>query len=422
MADPMVKVSALSKSYRFYVTRHQALKELLLWWGRGRWEEIKALEDVSFSIPAGQVLGVIGRNGSGKSTLLKLLAGILSPDSGEIEVGGRICSLIELGAGFVPEYTGRENVYLYGALLGMDRARVEERFQQIVEFSELESFIDAQVKNYSSGMYMRLGFAVAVHLDPQILLLDEVLAVGDAAFQQKCFAHMESLRARGCTIILVSHDLEAVRNFCERVIWLDHGHVAADGDPALAIQAYFEGLASYDHAREGQPGGSGPLGGEVRIHAARYLNADCSETRSVESGQPLTIEVTCESQYAVAALEGIVTVFRNDGTRCLDASLGTAEGLRGLEPGATRISLTFPRFSLLAGAYEITIALRDPVQSRILDSHERQYPFVVRGRAGGGGIVDLEHSWRVERSDTNATAARATKRRYRRSGRRQGQP
>jgi ABC-2 type transport system ATP-binding protein len=410
MSDPMVKVSSLSKSYRFYVTRHQALKELLLWWGRGRWEEIKALEDVSLSIPPGQVLGVIGRNGSGKSTLLKLLAGILSPDSGEIEMGGRICSLIELGAGFVPEYTGRENVYLYGALLGMDKARVEERFQQIVEFSELESFIDAQVKNYSSGMYMRLGFAVAVHLDPQVLLLDEVLAVGDAAFQQKCFAHMESLRARGCTIILVSHDLEAVRSFCERVIWLDHGHVAGDGDPAHTIQAYFDGLASYDHAREDQRLASGPLGQELRIVGARYLDADGNETRSVRSGEPLTIEVGCEAPRAVEALAGGVTVFRNDGTRCLDAPFGAATDPWSLNPGASCIRLTFPRFSLLAGAYDITLALRDPVRSRTLDVHERQYPFVVSGHAGGGGVVDLEHSWQVVQPNAQQPRGSRTRR------------
>ena len=230
----------MSKRFRLYRRRHQSIKEILVRRSVGEWEDLWAVRDLTFEVPRGQFLGVIGHNGSGKSTLLKLMSQILRPDGGKLQIVGRVSSLLELGAGFQPEYTGRENVYLYGSLLGLRRRDIARAYESILAFSELEHFIDYPVKNYSSGMYTRLGFSVAVHLDPDILLIDEVLAVGDASFQQKCFEHLNRLRARGCTIILVSHDLASVGKFCERGIWLDRGRLMADGDTDRTIQAYLD--------------------------------------------------------------------------------------------------------------------------------------------------------------------------------------
>jgi ABC-2 type transport system ATP-binding protein len=243
MSETVIRAGGLGKRYRFYRRRHQSLKEILVRRSMGEWEDLWALKNVSFEVPRGQFLGVIGHNGSGKSSLLKVLSGIMPPDEGTLQVKGRVSSLLELGAGFQPEYSGRENVYLYGGLLGLRRREIDRHFDGIVEFSELGQFIDYPVKNYSSGMYTRLGFSVAVHLDPEILLIDEVLAVGDASFQQKCYEHLHRLRSQGCTIVLVSHDLDSIGRFCERAIWLNRGRVAAEGSTERTIQAYVETTA-----------------------------------------------------------------------------------------------------------------------------------------------------------------------------------
>jgi ABC-2 type transport system ATP-binding protein len=197
-----------------------------------------ALRDVSFSIGRGEVVGIIGRNGSGKSTTLKLMAGITAPSAGEVFVGGRVSPLIELGAGFHPDLTGRENVHLNASILGMSSREIQEEYDAIVQFAELEEFIDTPVKRYSSGMYVRLGFSVAVHSNPEVLLVDEVLSVGDSFFQEKSLAKMHEFRDRGVTIIVVSHSLPLVSSFCERVIWLDHGQLIADGPAAEILERY----------------------------------------------------------------------------------------------------------------------------------------------------------------------------------------
>jgi ABC-type polysaccharide/polyol phosphate transport system ATPase subunit len=203
-------------------------------------EPFYALHEVSLTVERGRTLGIIGRNGSGKSTLLKLVAGVTGPTSGRVEVRGRVSPLIELGAGFHPDLTGRENVYLNSSILGVRSRDVKERFDEIVSFAELEEFIDTPVKRYSSGMYMRLGFSVAVHCDPDILLIDEVLSVGDAHFQEKCMDKMHEFQARGVTIVFVSHTLAQVQDFCHRVLWLEHGRAVAEGAPGDVVPRYVE--------------------------------------------------------------------------------------------------------------------------------------------------------------------------------------
>jgi len=227
---------------RFQLTEGRTLREFVpaLLRGEGWSEAFYALRDVTFSIGHGETYGVIGRNGSGKSTVLKLIAGVTAPSEGEVRVKGSVSPLIELGAGFHPDLTGRENIDLNAMILGMSRKEIRERYDEIVEFAELRDFIDMPVKRYSSGMYMRLGFSVAIHSDPEILLVDEVLAVGDVAFQEKCLAKMHEFKERGITIVFVSHSMELVRKFCERVLLLEGGRLVGDGTPAEMTERYLE--------------------------------------------------------------------------------------------------------------------------------------------------------------------------------------
>src|ERR671914_972151 len=249
-----IEVTHASKVYRRYSRRRQfaTLKSALLARSLVRDlspdETFSAVRDVSFTLPAGRTLGVIGRNGSGKSTLLKLVAGITKPTEGAVRVNGRISALIELGAGFHPEISGRENVFINGIMLGLSKREVARRFDEIVEFAELRDFIDAPVKTYSSGMYMRLGFAVAIHVDPDVLLIDEVLAVGDQAFTAKCLDKFAEFRRRNKTILLVTHSLDLVERFCDRALWLDKGKTLAEGEPRRVVAAYLLDIGKAEEA------------------------------------------------------------------------------------------------------------------------------------------------------------------------------
>lgn len=236
-----VEVVNLTKRYRRYAHRNLSLKGRALDWVRGRGDryvEFDALRNASFNVPHGQMLAVLGRNGAGKSTLLRVLAGIVQPDSGSVQVNGRVSPLLELGAGFAPELTGLRNIYLYGALLGLSRREVKAQLESIIAFSEIGDFIESPVKHYSSGMYVRLAFAVAAHLDPDVLLIDEVLAVGDAAFQAKCMARIDEFREHGKTIVLVTHALQRVVEMCDRAILIHHGVVLEDGLPQQVLKVY----------------------------------------------------------------------------------------------------------------------------------------------------------------------------------------
>ncbi len=237
---PEIEFRNVSKS--FLIRDSQTLRELAtsVLSGHGLGHQFFALKDVSFSVHHGETLGIIGRNGSGKSTALKLMAGVTAPSSGEVFVVGRVSPLIELGAGFHPDLTGRENVHLNGSILGMSGREIEGQFESIVEFAELAEFIDTPVKRYSSGMYTRLGFAVAAHSNPDLLLVDEVLAVGDTFFQEKCLAKMREFKDKGITIVLVSHSPALVTEFCERAIWLDHGHLMTEGPSGDVVAEYLD--------------------------------------------------------------------------------------------------------------------------------------------------------------------------------------
>lgn len=233
-----VDIDEVSKRFRIYHTHYSGLKDRILNFGGRNYETFWALKDLSLQVPQGQTLGLIGANGQGKSTLLQLIAGIIRPTKGQITTRGRVAILLELGAGFHPDLTGRENIYLYGSVLGLKKNDIDRHFDEIVDFAEIERFIDNQIKHYSSGMYVRLGFSIAVHSDPDIFLIDEVLAVGDETFQHKCLSKISQFQREGRSIVFVSHELDLVEQVCDRVLALDHGRAAAEGRPKDVVQFY----------------------------------------------------------------------------------------------------------------------------------------------------------------------------------------
>lgn len=256
MAENIIQFESVSKRFRIYHEKHFSLKEnvLTMFRSRHRWEDFWALTGIDLKIPRGQMIGIIGENGSGKSTTLKLLARILRPDTGTVTVSGSVSALIELGAGFQPDFTGRENVYLNGSILGFSKREVDDRFDDIVRFAELERFIDTPVKNYSSGMYMRLGFSIAIHVNPDILLIDEILAVGDESFQAKCIDRIQEFRKAGKTIVFVSHALGAVTTLCDRVVILSGGKLVGDGSPEPTVEEYRRMVGADPGVRRLTPG------------------------------------------------------------------------------------------------------------------------------------------------------------------------
>src|SRR4051794_13840608 len=271
----VLEVVNVTKSFRLHTEKTNSLKQLIAGKKRNRYDEFTALKGVTFDVKEGEVFGVIGQNGSGKSTLLKCMAGILQPNAGSVHVAKRMSALLELGAGFHPELSGRDNVFLNAAILGMGRRDIATRFDDIVEFSGLEAFIDSPVKTYSTGMYVRLAFAVAINVDPQLLIIDEILAVGDVTFQQKCLEKFVDFRNEGRTIVLVTHAMNSVRDMCDRAIWLTHGRITGEGDPAELVEAYTEMMLG-DRNR-GEDGSTRRGSGEVQIERIELFVGD-SET------------------------------------------------------------------------------------------------------------------------------------------------
>jgi lipopolysaccharide transport system ATP-binding protein len=315
---PAIQVEQLSKRYRIYDRSWHKLRDTLKFRSKAQNREFWALQNVTFELEPGQTLGIIGQNGSGKSTLLQIMAGILRPTIGVCLVNGKISALLELGSGFNPEFTGRENVFMNGAILGMDGPHMKKRFEAVARFAEIGSFIEQPVKTYSSGMYLRLAFAVAVNVDPDILLVDEALAVGDLIFQHRCMHRMKNLRDAGKTIVLVTHDLEAVTKFCDRTLLLDGGHILEDGPPDSVVQKYralifererrygaFNGvdsspstLTSISSESEMPVAGSIPNidhrfgSGEAELLGIELISERGESIRTVSAGQAVTVRIS----------------------------------------------------------------------------------------------------------------------------------
>jgi ABC-2 type transport system ATP-binding protein len=400
-----VQADSVSKRYRIYHNKSRTLKETVFR-GRGQFEEFNALNEVSLTVHEGESVGILGANGSGKSTLLKMVARIIRPDAGRVTVNGTVSALLEVGAGFHPEYTGRENVYLYGALLGLRRDEINDRFGEILDFSGLERFIDNPVKNYSSGMYMRLGFSVAIHVDPDIILIDEVLAVGDAAFARRCLERIADLRGAGRTIVFVSHDLVTMRELCQRAVWLDEGRVMVDGPADRAIGLYKQ--SQDERSRVSEPGpdqvqrwGSG----EVTIEGVRILDELGAETTALEHGEAGFIEVEMECRERLSGVSVGVGVFKRDGTYCTGVSMGSDECAADLPPGRHRARLQLEGVSLIPGSYLLDIGVLEFSTGHIYDFRSRTQVLEVRGTAPGEGVFVAPHRWHLDGVALGMTAS-----------------
>jgi ABC-type polysaccharide/polyol phosphate transport system ATPase subunit len=294
-----IRIDEVSRRFRVYPKDARTLKELIVTRGRGRGEDVWALSGIALAVEPGEAVGLVGRNGSGKTTLLKLIGGIIKPSIGSIEVGGRVASLLELGAGFHPEFTGRENVFLNGALHGLSRAEIRERMDEIVEFAGIGHYVDLPVRTYSAGMYMRLGFAVAAHVDADVLLLDEIFAVGDEEFQRKCFGRISQFKQRGGTIVFVSHDAASVERLCERAVLLRDGLVDFDGPTHEAILRYRSHLAEDRNPAERGAGLTEWGSGEARITEVSLQGADGEERMQFVAGEQLTVRLRVVSDRSV---------------------------------------------------------------------------------------------------------------------------
>ena len=393
-----VAFESVSKRFRLYRQRHESLKEAFIRRRRGTYEEFWVLKDMTFAVEPGTTLGLIGANGSGKSTALKLIARILHPNGGRIAVNGRVSALLELGTGFHPDYTGRENIFLNGALLGLRRDLIRQRLGEIITFAGLDPFIDNPVKTYSSGMAMRLGFAIAVNVDPDILLVDEVLAVGDADFAQKCFDRINQFRAQRKTIILVSHDLDAVRKLCDRAILIDQGGIHADGHPEEVTRRY---LAEVKRRRE-QPDALAPITGrwgtrQAEITRAEVLGQDGRPRYVFEPGDAMQAVITYQCTQPIPEPVFGVSITRADGVYCYAANT-RARGLRiPTVDGSGQVTFSVPHLNLVEGSYLLSVAITDKDNRITYDHWDRRIEFTVRQKGlYAGGVVYMADRWQVD--------------------------
>jgi ABC-type polysaccharide/polyol phosphate transport system ATPase subunit len=385
----------------------------------------EALKGVSFDVAKGKTFGIVGRNGSGKSTMLKLIAGIGKPTSGAVRVDGRVSALIELGAGFHPEISGRENVYINGLMLGLSRREIAGRFADIVRFAELEEFIDAPVKTYSSGMYMRLGFAVAINVDPDVLLVDEVLAVGDESFTHKCLDKFAEFRRRGRTVLLVTHSLDLVTRFCDEAVWLDGGVAKAQGDPRRVIDAYLMDVAGTEHVQlaaddttansqpnpesripldsaRGKPGpdprdmfqaAEGRWGSrEAEITAVEMVGAAAQPAHLFQSGERVEIRLHVRANQRVSDFAFGVGIFNTEGVCCYGTNTQIDGGIAGEFVGEGLVVFAIDELDLVDGTYKLDVAVhrQDGVP---YDYHRLLYTFRVKSPRKDVGIFRPPHRW-----------------------------
>jgi ABC-type polysaccharide/polyol phosphate transport system ATPase subunit len=418
---PAIELADVTKVYRRYSGKQFAtLKSAFLQRSIARdlrpSETFAALTNVSFAVPKGATFGVIGPNGSGKSTALKLVAGITKPTSGTVAVEGRVSALIELGAGFHPEISGRENVFINGIMLGLSKRDIEERFDAIVDFAELRPFIDAPVKTYSSGMYMRLGFAVAIHVDPDVLLVDEVLAVGDEGFTHKCLDKFAEFRRRGKTILLVTHSLGLVETLCDEAVWLDVGRVQADGDPKRVVGAYLTAVEQSEEqlmasttakavheaeaeipapehppdmfrATEGRWGSR-----EVEITDVALVNGAGEPSFVFHSGDPLTIRLTVHAHQPTADFVFGVGLFSAEGVCCYGTNTDNEEMTSERLEGDAKVQFAIDRLDLVEGTYKVDVAVHKK-DGFPYDYHRLLYTFRVKSRTHDVGIYRPPHRW-----------------------------
>jgi len=407
MSEVAIELQHVSKRFKRTVLKsnYVTLKDFLLRKRRvpkkGRYIEV--LNDISLTVPRGKTVGIIGKNGSGKSTLLKLIAGIYRPDSGTIKVNGKLSSLIELGAGFHPEFTGRENVYINGILLGLTKQQIRERFDQIVRFAELEDFIDMPVRTYSSGMYMRLGFSVAVHVDPEILLIDEVLAVGDESFGHKCKEVIRQFRAAMKTIVMVTHDMSAVEKWCDEAVWLNKGEVADRGEPRRIIDRYRENVKedeekTFEAAHQVGTHLLGKRWGDrqIEITEVRLLTREGQEQSIYNLGETTIVEISYRvNQKPPQSVVFGVGIFTADNICCYGTNTEIEKIPVSLSRNEGRVRFVIKENTLIEGTYFLDVAVHAE-DGYPFDYLQHHTAFAIRSKIKDVGICRLPHSWELD--------------------------
>ncbi|MBR5722516.1 MAG: ABC transporter ATP-binding protein [Oscillospiraceae bacterium] len=393
-----IEIQDLTKKFRIYADQGQSLKEKLLSKKRRKYEERTVLDGISLTVEPGEAIGLVGKNGSGKSTLLKLMSRILYPDGGSVKLNGRVSSLIELGAGFHPDMTGRENIFTNASIFGLTHKEIEARMDEIIEFSEMQEFIDNPVRTYSSGMYMRLAFSVAIHVGADILLIDEILAVGDAAFQAKCFERLMEIKAAGTTVVIVSHSMAQLERICDRTVWIDSGKIRMEGPPNEVHPAYLDFMGQRRQL-------SAPVKAAEQTEKADtparwtdicLLNEQGERITQFRTGDTVTLQMTYEAdpERAEAALIGLA-LYRADKALCY----GTNTQRERMQPLKLKargtVRCTFSPMNLIAGTYWFDVGLRR-MDMFAYDYAAQAVRFTVYNTIDETGVARLAHQWQTD--------------------------
>ena len=407
--EVVISVRNVKKMFRVYRDRGNTLKDRILFAGRRKYEEHWVLNGVSFEVKRGEAIGLIGQNGCGKSTTLKMLTKILYPDEGSIEMKGRVSSLIELGAGFHPDLSGRENIYTNASIFGLSRKEIDARLEDIIAFSELEAFIDDPVRTYSSGMYMRLAFAVAINVDADILLIDEILAVGDAAFQAKCFRKLQEIKGRGTTIVIVSHAMSQLELICDRSIWVADGLVKMEGKPRDVHPRYMEWMSRKNQQEEkkkdeqetgevGETDSDGNLkrwgSGEARMTGVKVLGADGTEKTDFSPWDPFTIHIDYTAQKQLDDAVIGLAVYRSDGTLVYGTNTLIDTSSPVTLKTAGTIDLKIEGLPASNGSYSIDLALHRP-DGFNYDFWRDICTIQIADKVQTPGEIALSHHWDI---------------------------
>ena len=391
MNSVAISVDSVSKKFRLYKEKNDSLKATITRFRRSRYEDFAALSDVTFGLSAGTTTGIIGSNGSGKSTLLKMLAGIVSPDSGEIDVNGRLVALLELGAGFHPELTGRENIYLNAAILGMRKHEIDNSIQNIIEFSELGDFTDVAIKHYSSGMVVRLGFSIAVHVDPDVLIIDEVLSVGDESFQKRSLKKILEFKDAGKTIVIVSHDLGAIEQVCDRVLWLNQGSVQEIGPTEIVIRNYLDSQKVVVNPGLTEP--SGRIGSVIK-HVS-LSDGNENHTGIFPSGSPLRFSLVLNNDFNSDQITVIICI-RNEADQIVWQNHEDCFVIESSAMAGDQIMVTcdLPMFAMRQGIFSVLMRIFDTSTFQLIDEWNQDLKFnIVRDDHEDYGFLKVNPRW-----------------------------
>ena len=403
-----IEVNHVTKSFKVYLDKGNTLKEKVLFKKRRRYEERNVLKDISFQVKKGEAVGLIGHNGCGKSTTLKLLTRIMYPDAGEIKMSGRVSSLIELGAGFHEDMSGRENIYINASIFGLSRKEIDERMEAIINFSELQDFIDNPVRTYSSGMYMRLAFSVAINVDADILLVDEILAVGDVNFQAKCFNRLREIKGQGTTIVIVSHSMDQIEQICDRSIWIHEGDIRRQGRPRDVHPEYLDFMGEKRQERAEKEKEEAPQektepiakeekrwgNGDARIRQVMISGRDGRERSVIKTDEQVTISIKYEIKNTVEDAVIGIGFFRSDGVQCYGTNtrIDKLPEFKLVRDGVAEVKIA--SLNLIPGQYLLDVAIESQIGIAV-DYFREAYRFEVFSDVSDVGVARIAHQWNI---------------------------